>query len=369
MSNDSVIEWMALTLIPGLGSKTIWQLVTHFGGVQALFRACAEGQKKAVTIRASVFSSLANPGPFRQQAALHLKNLHGGGGTAVCPDDEGYPELLQETLTPPPVLYLQGRTELLNSECVAMVGSRAATAYGRRSAFSLARDLAASGMTVVSGLALGIDSEAHSGALAAEGANIGVLGCGLDVVYPKENRDLYAQIRKHGLLVSEYLPGTRPEGFRFPVRNRIIAGLSKGVVVVEAARKSGSLITAELALEEGRDVFAVPGQIDSYKSGGTHWLLQQGAKLVQSADDVLIELNNGLKKQENSGWEQSSLVDTGIDPEALALLQVVEVYPCPRDELIVTSGLGPAKVAELLLLLELEGVVEILPGDQVRRIG
>ncbi|MBU0945963.1 MAG: DNA-processing protein DprA [Proteobacteria bacterium] len=369
MANDSVIEWMTLTLIPGLGSKTIWQLVTHFGGVQALFSACAEGEKKAANIRPTVFSSLANPAPFRQQAAFYLKNIHDQGGTAVCPDDEAYPQLLQETLTPPPVLYLQGRTELLNSECVAMVGSRAATTYGRRSAFALARALGASGVTVVSGLALGVDSEAHSGALAAEGATIGVLGCGLDVVYPRENRELYAQIRKQGLLVSEYLPGTRPEGFRFPARNRIIAGLSKGVVVVEAARKSGSLITAELALEEGRDVFAVPGQIDSLKSGGTHWLLQQGAKLVQSADDVLTELNSGWKRQRGGGREQSPLVAASMDPEALALLQGVEVYPRPRNELIVSSGLGPAKVTELLLLLELEGLVEILPGDQVRRIG
>lgn len=367
MSNDPVIDWMALTLVPGLGSKTIWQLVTHFGGVQSLFSACSGGRANSVRIRESVFSSLANPGPLREEAALHLKKLHTYGGTAVCPDDESYPKLLQETTAPPPVLYLRGRIELLQSECVAMVGSRAATAYGRRSAFSLARDLARSGVTVVSGLALGVDSEAHSGALAAKGATIGVLGCGLDVVYPRQNRDLYAQIRQHGLLVSEYLPGTRPEGYRFPARNRIIAGLSRGVVVVEAARKSGSLITAELALEGGREIFAVPGQIDSFKSGGTHWLLQQGAKLVQSADDILIELNNGWRGQEECE-QQFHSVPANIDPEALSLLEVVDVYPCPRNELIVSSGLGPAKVTELLLLLELEGAVEILPGDQIRRI-
>ncbi|MBU1139258.1 MAG: DNA-processing protein DprA [Proteobacteria bacterium] len=368
MSNLPVIDWMALTLVPGLGSKTIWQLVNRFGGVQSVFSACAGGQKKAVNIRESVFASLANPGPLRENAAFYLQNLHAHGGRAVCPDDSSYPELLQETVNPPPVLYVQGRIELLNSECVAMVGSRAATGYGRRSAFALARDLAASGVTVVSGLALGVDSEAHSGALAANGATIGVLGCGLDVVYPRQNHDLYTQIRKHGLLVSEYLPGTRPEGFRFPARNRIIAGLSRGVVVVEAARKSGSLITAELALEEGREIFAVPGQIDSFKSCGTHWLLQQGAKLVQSADDILVELNNGWKGRENSEEGQPHLSSVNIDPEALAFLQVIDVYPCPRNELIASSGLGPAKVTELLLLLEMEGTVEILPGDQVRRI-
>lgn len=288
---------------------------------------------------------------------------------AICPDDEGYPELLQETVCPPPVLYLQGRGELLNSECVAMVGSRAATAYGRRSAFTLARDLAASGVTVVSGLALGVDSEAHSGALHAKGATVGVLGCGLDVVYPRQNHELYAQIRKHGLLISEYLPGTRPEGFRFPARNRIIAGLSRGVVVVEAARKSGSLITAELALEEGREIFAVPGQIDSFKSGGTHWLLQEGAKLVQSADDILVELDSGWKRQGATAGQQSQLSPLAIDAEALALFHLLDVYPCTRNELIASSGFAPAKVTELLLLLELEGAVEMLPGDQIRRIG
>lgn len=368
MSGDSVIDWMALTLVPGLGSRTIWQLVTHFGGVDSLFSACAAGQKRSTTIRESVFTSLASPGPFREKAVSYLENLHANGGMAVCPDDSGYPVLLQETAYPPPVLYLQGHPELLNSECLAMVGSRAATAYGKRSAFGLARDLAASGVTVVSGLALGVDSEAHSGALAAKGATIGVLGCGLDVVYPRQNKELYARIRENGLLVSEYLPGTRPEGFRFPARNRIIAGLSRGVVVVEAARKSGSLITADLALEEGRDIFAVPGQIDSLKSGGTHWLLQQGAKLVQSADDILVELDNGWIRERKDEKEEEPSMEPIIDPEALALLERIEVYPSPRNDLIVSSGLGPAKVTELLLLLELEGVVEILPGDQVRRI-
>lgn len=369
MSNDSVIDWMALTLVPGLGSKTIWQLVTHFGGVQSVFSACAGGQKKTAKIRESVFSFLANPSPLREKATVYLENLHAHGGAAVCPDDEGYPKLLLETASPPPVLYLQGRAELLNSVCVAMVGSRAATAYGKRSAFALARDLAASGVTVVSGLALGVDSEAHSGALTAKGATIGVLGCGLDVVYPRQNHELYARIRNHGLLVSEYLPGTRPEGFRFPARNRIIAGMSGGVVVVEAAKKSGSLITAELALEEGREIFAVPGQIDSFKSGGTHWLLQQGAKLVQSVDDILVELNSGWRGPGNGAGEQSSLSALPMDSEEQALFHMIDVYPCTRNELIVSSGLGPAKVTELLLLLELDGAIEILPGDQIRRIG
>jgi DNA processing protein len=221
---------------------------------------------------------------------------------------------------------------------------------------------------VVSGLASGIDSEAHKGALSVQGATVGVLGCGLDVVYPRQNSGLYEQVRREGLLVSEYPLGTRPDGFRFPARNRIIAGLSKGVVVVEAAKKSGSLITAEMALEEGREVFAVPGQIDSFKSDGAHWLLQQGAKLVQSAEDILVELSCGMEETVPGERSQAGFSESGIDPEARELLQAIDVYPGSRNGLIAASGLGPAKVTELLLLLELEGLIEMLPGDEIRRI-
>ncbi len=366
MATDSLIDWMALSLVPGLGVKSIWKLVTHFGGVEALFAACAPGMENVAQIRPKVFTALANPAPFRAQAASHLKKLHNFGALAVCPDDKEYSDLLTKISDPPPVLYLQGRVELLSSECVAMVGSRAATAYGKRSSFALAKSLAAAGLTVVSGLAMGIDGEAHSGALAMNGATIAVLGCGLDVVYPRQNKSLYEKIRRQGLLVSEYCLGTRPDGFRFPARNRIIAGLSQGIVVVEAAKKSGSLITAEMGLEEGREIFAVPGQIDSFKSGGTHWLLQQGAKLVSSVDDILIEFDK--QWQEDSGSGEKGMAQLNVDPEALALLQKIDVYPCARNELIAKSELDTAKVAELLLILELEGVVEIMPGDQVRRL-
>jgi DNA processing protein len=359
---------MALSYVPGLGARGVQQLISRFGSPTAVFSACKKGLDKGTGIRKNVAEKLANPALFREKALSQLRRLQSGGAEAVCPDDDTYPQLLTEIADPPPVLYVQGRTELLCSCCVAMVGSRAATAYGRRSGFTLARDLAGAGITVVSGLALGIDGEAHSGALSVQGGTIGVLGCGLDVVYPRQNNGLYEQIRKRGLLVSEYPLGTRPDGFRFPARNRIIAGMSSGVVVVEAARKSGSLITAEMALDEGRDVFAVPGQIDSFKSGGTHWLLQQGAKLVQSAEDILVELGT---RPENSGSDsvgESCGPESGLDPDAWELLQDIDVYPAPRNELIAATGLGPAKVAELLLILELEGLVELLPGDEIRRV-
>ena len=368
MSGSSVIDWMALSFVPGLGSKGIRQLVARYGSPKELFFACANGQRKNTSIRKNALAGLSNPALFREKAKSQLKRIELGGAEVICPDDTKYPESLNEIADPPAVLYVQGRVELLDSLCLAMVGSRAATAYGKRCSFTLARDLAGSGVTVVSGLASGIDSEAHAGALSVQGATIGVLGCGLDVVYPRHNSKLYDRIRKDGLLVTEYPLGTKPDGFRFPARNRIISGLSRGVVVVEAAKKSGSLITAEMALDEGRDVFAVPGQIDSLKSDGTHWLLQQGAKLVQSAEDIRVEIDAGRRGETFEGNSEEKAVQLALDPAASKLFDGIDVYPCSRNELIVNSGLGSAKVTELVLLLELEGLVEILPGDEIRRI-
>lgn len=368
MSRKSIIDWMALSFIPGLGGRTCLQLIERFGSPQAVFSACANGGDACRGISKKILVSLSSPGSFREQAKSLVGRLETGGAAAVCLDDIEYPALLKEISDPPTVLYVQGKVELLNSWSIAMVGSRAATGYGKRVAYSLAQGLAESGVTVVSGLASGIDGEAHSGALSVQGKTIGVLGCGLDVVYPRQNAKLYEQIRAEGLLVTEYPLGTRPDGFRFPARNRIIAGLSDGVVVVEAARKSGSLITAEMALEEGREVFAVPGQIDSFKSSGSHWLLQQGAKLVQSVEDILVECGGEWAAPLVKRKSSAGLSSVNIDPESSKLLEEIDVYSCSRNELIARTGLGSAKVAELLLLLELEGLIEMLPGDEVRKI-
>lgn len=358
---------MALSFVPGLGSKGLLQLVSRLGTPREVFQAGKKGLSDS-GIRTNVVAGFGDSAALLQKAEVLLERLQSGGADAICFADSGYPQPLREIADPPPVLYVQGRIELLGSLCLGMVGSRAATAYGKRSSFALARALASSGITVVSGLAAGIDSEAHRGALSVQGATIGVLGCGLDVVYPRQNGALYNQIRREGLLVSEYPLGTRPDGFRFPARNRIIAGLSRGVVVVEAAKKSGSLITAEMALDEGREVFAVPGQIDSFKSSGTHWLLQQGANLVQSADDILLGLGCDVMVAASNEQKQKDVARLGIDPDACELLKQIDVYPRPRNELIADSGLGSAKVAELLLLLELEGLIEMLPGDEIRRV-
>ncbi|MDO8946816.1 MAG: DNA-processing protein DprA [Desulfocapsaceae bacterium] len=365
-----LLDWVSLSLVPGLGAVGMRRLVDFFGGPDRVLLASAKERSKVSGVRAEALLGLSNVDEVRCRGEQELERLAGSGAQAISLEDQSYPSLLRQINGPPSVLYIRGRSELLESCCVAIVGSRAATTYGHRIASSLARDLAARGVTVVSGLALGIDACAHAGALAASGATVAVLGCGLDVVYPQQNSGLYGQIQDAGVLVTEYPLGTRPEAFRFPARNRIIAGMSYGVVVVEAAKKSGSLITAELALEEGRDVFAVPGQVDSFKSAGAHWLLQQGAKLVLSAGDILEELHlcKGIQgeKKRGTGAEDETLA---LEPELLALLEMIEPYAMKRDALIAASGLSPGQVAEFLLLLELEGLVEMLPGDEVRRVG
>lgn len=361
-----VVDWISLSLAPGLGLAGFWRLVEHFGSPERVFAASHSARLKVPGILPRQIAALASPDELRQKGERELDLLRQRNCQALDYSDTLYPELLRQIPDPPPVLYLRGRKELLSSACVAIVGSRAATAYGRRTCRSLATEIAPF-LTIVSGMALGIDAEAHAGALAVGGRTIAVLGTGLDVVYPEQNRRLYEQIGERGLLVSEYPLGISPEGFRFPARNRIIAGLCLGVLVVEAARKSGSLITAQMALDSGREVFAVPGQIDSFKSEGAHWLLKQGAKLVQSAQDVFDELRVEMQKSD-ADHAKDGLSPLSMDPDALHLLSHIGPYPQAREQLGVDTGLTPARLSQLLLLLELDGLVEILPGDAIRRL-
>ncbi len=287
----ATLDWIRLSLVPGLGLSSYWRLIDHFHSPTAVLAASKKELLQVTGIREQQIAGLFQSTDTAVVGKQELDGLTAAGGCALSFEDSSYPPLLRQLADPPPVLYIIGRKELLSRTAVAIVGSRAATSYGRKIAFTLANRLSSSSITVVSGLALGIDAESHAGALAGEGSTVAVLGCGLDIVYPRQNLPLFRKIAESGVLVSEYPLGTRPEGFRFPARNRIIAGLSKGVVVVEAAKRSGSLITAQIALDCGREVFAVPGHIDSCKSEGTHWLLKQGAKLVQNAADIVEELN------------------------------------------------------------------------------
>jgi len=359
-------DWISLSLVPGLGVNGYWRLVDYFNSPTRVLHAPYKELCRVPGIRERQISGLASLDTVLRRGRDELKKLESIGAEALSIDDPAFPVLLKQTVDPPPVIYVLGRKEFLQYDSVAIVGSRAATVYGRRTAFSLAENLARYSFAVVSGLALGVDAEAHAGSLAVDGITVAVLGCGLDVIYPRQNAELYRSIAGQGVLVSEYPLGTRPEGFRFPARNRIIAGLSKGVVVVEAARKSGSLITAQLALDYGREVFAVPGQVDSYKSAGAHWLLQQGAKLVQCAEDILEEFPGGTDR---GGGRGVSETDAGeeLDPEAKQLLSFIEPYPQTRDQLIEHSGLSPGRMNELLLFLELEGLIEAVPGGKIKK--
>ncbi len=362
-----ILDWVGLSLRPGIGAITFWKLVEHFGDATRALRAPNTHLHAIPGVSKKHLRTEHSASYYRKQGELELQKLEKMGGKAVVFEDSAYPELLRHICDPPPVIYILGRKEVLNTPLLAIVGSRAATAYGSRVAFSLARDFVENEYSVVSGLALGIDRAAHLGALSIDGKTAAVLGCGLDIVYPKQNYKIFQEICKKGVLVTEYPLGTRPDGFRFPARNRIIAGMCQGVVVVEAAKSSGSLITAQLALDEGREIFAVPGQVDSCKSVGAHWLLQQGATLVQNAQDVLTVLNP-LRTEEQRKKQKNSQLVKNLDPDARLLLQYIDSYPSARDGLTEKTGLPIWRVSELLLLMELEGLIEMLPGDQLRRI-
>jgi len=368
ISMSSTLDWINLSLVPGLGLSGFWRLVEHFQSPGEVLRASGKDLAGVKGIRKRQISGLSTTTELRHQGEIELERLRLLGGMAISFADDRYPLLLRQLVDPPPVLYILGRDHLLLQPAVAVVGSRAATSYGKRTAFNLCRKLVDWSVSVISGLALGIDTESHKGALAGQGSTVAVLGCGLDVVYPRQNRALYQRIAEDGVLVSEYPLGTKPEGFRFPARNRIIAGLSLGVIVVEAAKRSGSLITAQMALDYGREVFAVPGQVDSVKSEGTHWLLQQGAKLVQRVEDIVVELDlsGAGRKTDVAGLSQKPELE--MEPDAEILLTHVEPYPLMREEILKKSGFAPARLSELLLLLELDGLIEMLPGDKVRKI-
>jgi len=364
---DQTIAWMTLSQLPGIGVTRFWHLVNHYGSPVEVLQKSAEELSRIPGIRKTSLTGIDRKDEVMHSCKIQIDRLDAMGADIITISDDLYPASLKEIADPPPVLYIRGSKEVLSSSCLAIVGSRASTSYGRKTAHSLSKRLAAAGVTIVSGLALGIDSQAHMGAIEAEGNTIAVLGCGIDVVYPKQNRQLFEQVVENGVVISEYPLGAQPEGFRFPARNRIISGLCKGVLVVEAAKKSGSLITAQLALDEGREVYAVPGQVDSCKSEGTHWLLQQGAKLVVSENDIFEDLrmlSPNLQLKNNSKEEVTPVLDRGVSQ----LYSFVESYPISRDELLERSGMKISEFSEFLLILELEGLVEILPGNKISRV-
>src|SRR5215467_6687539 len=355
--NDSgdLAAWIELSLVPGLGSSRFRSLLSAFG-----LPANVLGATRAQLSRV-VPESLAAAILERGSAAEVEKALRWAGGrgrSVLTLADAAYPKQLLEIPDPPPLIYVAGDVARLSAPALAVVGSRNATPQGLQNARAFARALSEAGLAIVSGLALGVDSEAHRGGLEGRGATMAVLGTGIDTVYPQRNRSLADEVSSRGALVSEFPLGTGPHAGNFPRRNRLISGLARGCLVIEAALDSGSLITARLAADQGREVFAIPGSIHSPVSKGCHALIKQGAKLVESAQDVLEELGVSNRR---AAAAPASEADSG-------LLESMGFEPCDIDELCCRSGLAAQAVSAMLLKLDLVGKIAGFPGGLYQRI-
>ena len=361
--DDDLAGWLRLTETPGVGPVACRALLAAFGLPDAIF--ATSRQRLAGVVPTALADALGAPPSSRLLDLIARTRAWSGepGNHIVTLADGRYPKNLLETVDPPPLLYVKGRVDLLERMSLAIVGSRNATPQGRADARRFAESLAAAGHTIVSGLALGIDAAAHEGALAAgtdAGSTVAVIGTGADIVYPSSNRALAHRIAEHGAVVSELPLGTTAAAHQFPRRNRIIAGLARGVLVIEAAARSGSLITARLGSECGRDVFAIPGSIHSPLSKGCHQLIRQGAKLVESVEDVLEEW--GGSPVPAAGRERAPAADD--DP----LFALIGFDPVTPDDLAERAGCTPAGLSARLLDLELAGRISRLPGGRVQRL-
>ena len=361
--------WIRLARATGIGARTTLTLLEHFGNADAICSA-SPARLRSAGLGNQAIEALA--AVDEQAVAGDLQWLNGAGDHHLLTiTDPGYPELLRQIPDPPAWLFLKGDPELLHHPQLAIVGSRNPTRGGRENALEFARELAGRGLGITSGLATGIDTAAHEGALAADGITLAVVATGLDRVYPASNRELAHRIANKGLIVSEFPPGTEPRAGHFPSRNRIISGLSLGVLVTEATEKSGSLITARLASEQGREVFAIPGSIHNPLARGCHRLIRQGAKLVEQASDILEELAPCLVTPTvptETPDPATAALEEAPDEDYARLLDVVGYDPISIDEIIRQSGLTAEEVSSMLLLLELQGHVESISGNRFCRI-
>lgn len=349
---------MGLSLLPGIGPRTVKRWVERAGSAESVWRHLPAflNTRAAQDEILSCWRSL--------DPAAIVATARGRGMVVIAMRDPSFPGLLRAIPDPPPALFVRGHLD--EAPAVALVGSRRSTPYGRAAAERLAYDLALAGVTVVSGLARGIDGAAHRAALDGGGRTVAVLGCGADVVYPREHRHLADDVIAHGALVSEFPPGTPPRPGHFPRRNRMISGLALGVVLVEGAADSGALVTVDYALEQGRDVFAVPGSIFSPKSRAPHQLLRQGARVVESVADIQEEL--GLMCAPARGETASADPErSDRDPGEARVLEVLEGGPASLDELVDATALSAAEVVALATVLELQGLIQTLPGQMVMR--
>jgi len=363
-------HWLALLHAPGIGPITFARLLEHYRTAEAILTAAKQGRlRRSGILKQDSLDYLSSPD--WNAVDRDLQWLHAAPGRHILTlDCHDYPALLREIADPPPVLFVQGDKTLLERPQLAIVGSRNPSSSGAETSYEFARSLAAHGLVITSGLALGIDAAAHQGALAEpSGATIAVTGTGLDRVYPARHCQLAARIAAHGALVSEFPPGTTAKPGHFPRRNRIISGLSLGTLVTEAAPRSGSLITAMLALEQGREVFAIPGSIHNPLARGCHALLRNGAKLVEEIYDIIDELDHFLSVFQSMAPGRRK-IDTGVsglDKQQQKVVKNLGFEPTSMDTLINRTGLSADILAPMLLSLELAGIVATTPGGHYMR--
>jgi DNA processing protein len=364
VAETDLARWVALSRVQGLGCVSFKKLAGHFGDPTEALSASTAALAEIQGLDQSVIDGLRNFSAW-DEAEKEIIRAEKAAVKIVPFTDSSYPARLRMIPDPPSLLYLKGEIRRDDEKAVAVVGSRSTSDYGRRVARDLCRGLASLGFTVVSGMARGIDGTAHETSLNAGGRTIAVLGSGVDRVYPAEHDKLYRRISENGAVISEFPMGTRPLAFNFPARNRLISGLSLGVVVVEATEKSGSLITAALALEQGREVFAVPGEVGASRSRGAHRLIRQGAKLVETVDDIVEEIAPQLLVR--SGKTLSAprrTLPQNLGDEFQRIFGLFQERPLQIDEVIESSGCSPSRVSEILLDLELQGYIKQLPGKK-----
>jgi DNA processing protein len=385
MLAEDELHWLALRMVPGLGTRKAGQLLEKLHTPQAAFRA-SRSELESVGLAPSVAQSISSGCAF-EEAATQQEKLREAGAQIVPLTDSRYPPRLRAIYDPPPVLFVRGNPELLATLILGVVGTRRPTAYGTNVAARLSKDLANAGLTIASGMARGIDTAAHRAVLEANGNTIAVFGCGVDQIYPSENRKLAEQIADRGLVISEFPMGTPAYPQNFPVRNRIISGLGAGVVVVEGGEYSGSSITAKLAIEQNREVFAVPGNVTSKMSWGPNLLIKQGAKLVQEWNDVVSELEasdrrrlsdqsrkqmnlNGIDPDETSGESGASVIAGPMNHLARAVLKTLKPDAATGlDHLIETAeGASSSEIIAVLFELEMAGLVRQVPGKSFLRV-
>ncbi len=379
MMRADLSDWIALNLIRGIGPRTANQLLEHFGSPAQVFAASRLALER-IGLKPETIVELRDS-LILERAGEEIERLEKLGARVITLEDQDYPVLLREIHDPPIALYVRGDLTMACARpCLAIVGSRRCSTYGINAAQSLARDLAGLGLTIISGLARGIDAAAHRGALEAPGATIAVVGTGLETTYPKEHQQLEAEIIAAGAVISEFPLGTPPLPQNFPYRNRILSGLSFGVLIVEAAEHSGSLITARLAYEQGREVFAVPGNITSQTSFGPNYLIKDGAKLVQHWQDIVEELSREVRER-ILGLEPQPPIESlaGAQPlfEAVELTdherRVLDLLspdaPSHIDQLLISSEFGSPDLMNALLGLEMKDRIKQLPGKSfIKRI-